>query len=212
MAGFFSFQKIQVCWQPLKSINRSDDLNFKFCQTFSIAGNMEGGKPLVVDPSVQQFEYVTHSQSFGNVSTPNIQSKTVIASSGVQSQPQKVIVVSSLEDLKRLQSGGFNTAIRAPVASQSDSHINYASGSGLPEGTATNVDTEGSSGEPANDLVIPQTSEAVAQEEDVPEVDIAVNNVVSSFSVRCHLNLRRVALEGINVIYKRENNVSKSFF
>ena len=40
-----------------------------------------------------------------------------------------------------------------------------------------------------------------------PEIEIAINNVVCSFSVRCHLNLRRVATEGVNVIYKRENGV-----
>ena len=40
-----------------------------------------------------------------------------------------------------------------------------------------------------------------------PEIEIAINNVVCSFSVRCHLNLRKVATEGVNVIYKRENGV-----
>ena len=40
-----------------------------------------------------------------------------------------------------------------------------------------------------------------------PEIEIAINNVVCSFSVRCHLNLRKVATEGMNVIYKRENGV-----
>ncbi len=38
-----------------------------------------------------------------------------------------------------------------------------------------------------------------------PEIDIIINNVVCSFSVRCHLNLREIALNGINVEFRREN-------
>lgn len=40
-----------------------------------------------------------------------------------------------------------------------------------------------------------------------PEIDIVINNVVCSFSVRCHLNLRQIALNGINVEYRRENGM-----
>lgn len=40
-----------------------------------------------------------------------------------------------------------------------------------------------------------------------PEVDIVINNVVCSFSVRCHLNLREIALNGSNVEYRRENGM-----
>jgi len=63
----------------------------------------------------------------------------------------------------------------------------------------------------ANDAV-PMTPVAAAceatVEEDEPEVDIVINNVVCSFNTRCHLNLRRVATEGMNVIYKRDQGVS----
>lgn len=41
----------------------------------------------------------------------------------------------------------------------------------------------------------------------LPEVDIIINNVVCSFSVRCHLNLRFIALNGVNVEYRRENGM-----
>merc|ERR1712179_481600 len=40
-----------------------------------------------------------------------------------------------------------------------------------------------------------------------PEVDIVINNVVCSFSVRCHLNLKEIALNGSNVEYRRENGM-----
>lgn len=43
--------------------------------------------------------------------------------------------------------------------------------------------------------------------EDSPVIDIHINNVVSNFNTRCHLNLRHIATEGMNVIYKRENGV-----
>jgi len=39
------------------------------------------------------------------------------------------------------------------------------------------------------------------------EVDIVINNVVGSFSVKCHLNLRDIALRGHNVEYRRENGM-----
>jgi hypothetical protein len=54
----------------------------------------------------------------------------------------------------------------------------------------------------ANGIVVEE------EEADVPEVDIEISNVVCSFSVRCHLNLREIALNGDNVEYKREQGVS----
>ena len=43
------------------------------------------------------------------------------------------------------------------------------------------------------------------KEENAKEVDIVINNVVSSFNVRCHLKLREIALNGINVQYRKEH-------
>ena len=43
--------------------------------------------------------------------------------------------------------------------------------------------------------------------EEPPELDILIRNVVCNFSVRCHLNLREIALKGSNVEYRRENGV-----
>lgn len=40
-----------------------------------------------------------------------------------------------------------------------------------------------------------------------PEIDIVINNVVCCFSVRCHLNLREIALNGMNVEYRKENGM-----
>ena len=46
-------------------------------------------------------------------------------------------------------------------------------------------------------------------EENQKEIDIVINNVVCSFNVRCHLNLRDIALRGLNVEYRKENGMLK---
>ncbi|XP_063839091.1 TATA box-binding protein-like 1 [Ostrinia nubilalis] len=46
-----------------------------------------------------------------------------------------------------------------------------------------------------------------ADDDDTPEIDIMINNVVCSFSVKCHLNLRQIALNGVNVEFRRENGM-----
>lgn len=48
---------------------------------------------------------------------------------------------------------------------------------------------------------------AQEDEEETPEIDIMINNVVCSFSVKCHLNLRQIALNGVNVEFRRENGM-----
>lgn len=62
-----------------------------------------------------------------------------------------------------------------------------------------------------NELVPLNNTDANAISEgnsgDEPEIDIVINNVVCSFSVRCHLNLRQIALKGVNVEYRRENGM-----
>ena len=45
----------------------------------------------------------------------------------------------------------------------------------------------------------------------VVDIDIVINNVVCTFTTKCHLNLKRIAMEGVHVEYRRENGVSISF-
>lgn len=47
----------------------------------------------------------------------------------------------------------------------------------------------------------------VQEEEEEPVIDIMINNVVCSFSVSCHLDLRNIALTGNNVEFRRENGM-----
>jgi transcription initiation factor TFIID TATA-box-binding protein len=51
------------------------------------------------------------------------------------------------------------------------------------------------------------TEAAVEEEGDEPEIDIVISNVVCAFSVRCHLQLKQIALQGANVEFKRENGM-----
>ena len=44
---------------------------------------------------------------------------------------------------------------------------------------------------------------AVESVEESPQVNVAINNVVCTFSTRCHLNLRHIALNGENVELKK---------
>jgi Transcription factor TFIID (or TATA-binding protein, TBP) len=66
--------------------------------------------------------------------------------------------------------------------------------------------------EAENALLMDTNGDSAEPEEDVPEIDIEISNVVCSFSVRCHLNLREIALKGCNVEYRREQGVGVNSF
>lgn len=57
------------------------------------------------------------------------------------------------------------------------------------------------------DQIVDQLPPQTSTDEAGPEIDIMINNVVCSFSVRCHLNLRQIALQGTNVEYRKENGM-----
>ncbi len=50
----------------------------------------------------------------------------------------------------------------------------------------------------------PNSNNAENGDSSSPSIDIFINNVVCTFSVRCHLNLKKIGMEGINVEYRRE--------
>ncbi|CRK90887.1 CLUMA_CG004575, isoform A [Clunio marinus] len=61
-----------------------------------------------------------------------------------------------------------------------------------------------------DEISVPVEKEEVleeANEEPEPEIDIVISNVVCAFSVRCHLALKDIALNGANVEFKRENGM-----
>ena len=79
----------------------------------------------------------------------------------------------------------------------------FSSGNGPPATTDGVKEEFSNGGEEAADQETREPSE---------EVDIVINNVVGSFSVKCHLNLRDIALRGLNVEYRRENGVGRNIF
>lgn len=74
----------------------------------------------------------------------------------------------------------------------------------MPVADRTNHEMEVQPIEAVSDCQIESKSE---ETEEAPEIDIIINNVVCSFSVRCHLNLRHIALTGVNVEFRRENGM-----
>lgn len=58
------------------------------------------------------------------------------------------------------------------------------------------------------EVVIAQ--EATNHDDDVPVINIAINNVVCAFSTKCYLSLRKIALNGMNVQEKRGNGVRRN--
>lgn len=69
----------------------------------------------------------------------------------------------------------------------------------------------GAAGEPqaqcTDTNMVAEPPAPIEEEEETPEIDIMINNVVCSFSVKCHLNLRQIALNGVNVEFRRENGM-----
>ena len=56
-----------------------------------------------------------------------------------------------------------------------------------------------------------EEEEDVQEEGSRPEVDIIINNVVCSFSVRRVLNLHQIALQASNVEYKKSNGIGSEY-
>lgn len=69
--------------------------------------------------------------------------------------------------------------------------------------TTTNTTTTTTTVKTTNDATNATATDATPPS----ELDIVINNVVCSFSVRCHLKLREIALHGSNVEYRRENGM-----
>lgn len=60
----------------------------------------------------------------------------------------------------------------------------------------------------SDDHVVEVKEEVKETPSEEPVIDITINNVVCSFSVKSHLNLKQIAQNGFNVEYRRENGVS----
>lgn len=82
------------------------------------------------------------------------------------------------------------------------------SGVKTPAGLYVNESSNGSAGVETNGTHSENNPEEVKEQAaDEPCIDITINNVVCSFSVKSHLNLKLIAQQGYNVEYRRENGV-----
>uniref|UniRef100_A0A1B0BQT1 TATA box-binding protein-like 1 n=1 Tax=Glossina palpalis gambiensis TaxID=67801 RepID=A0A1B0BQT1_9MUSC len=102
-----------------------------------------------------------------------------------------------------------NDGNQSATVDRATSSINSANASSLSV-SSSSENTGSSSADPAKSHSELNPNVAVKPEESQeaePEIDIVINNVVCSFSVRCHLNLREIALHGSNVEYRRENGM-----
>jgi transcription initiation factor TFIID TATA-box-binding protein len=50
-------------------------------------------------------------------------------------------------------------------------------------------------------------AQEVVEEDNSPVIDIIISNVVCTFNTRCYLNLKKIAMEGAHVEYRRENGM-----
>ncbi|KXJ71656.1 hypothetical protein RP20_CCG020044 [Aedes albopictus] len=95
-------------------------------------------------------------------------------------------------------------------AAASDGYGECGNGTDEQPATATDATEDGSLDAAKSGAVVPAAAsekEEEQEQEAEPEIDIVINNVVCSFSVRCHLNLRDIALKGFNVEFRRENGM-----
>lgn len=120
-------------------------------------------------------------------------------------------ITSTTTDSKSIVGGGTGTSEGTLMTTSNSNHASATNNTvqeqqGLAEGGQLGQEqTQESSSE-----VVPATADpnaAQTEEGDEPEIDIVINNVVCSFSVRCHLNLREIALNGHNVEFRRENGM-----
>ncbi|KAK2724161.1 TATA box-binding protein-like 1 isoform X1 [Artemia franciscana] len=69
----------------------------------------------------------------------------------------------------------------------------------------TNGNHDNKHGVVSNNLNSDSSSKEQETQDETPEIDITISNVVCSYSVKCHLNLKSIAMTGFNVEFRREN-------
>lgn len=163
-----------------------------------------------------------------NTTTDNIINTTPVASQIISNTIQspaihteaiksEALVTSSSIDSKSATTINTNAHAQTPItANNNTTHVNHTTNrtqhtnSVLPnserkEQSPTELNSSPAPTPPVVDQPINENNDD--ENEPEPEIDIVINNVVCSFSVRCHLNLREIALNGRNVEFRRENGM-----
>jgi len=152
--------------------------------------------------SSESYGYAATSEDGLRFSTPpanEASSSSTSSSSSVS--PVAPATVSSLSN--QLESPAFHDAPQMTCQVIKEEEADCEASEPPPEAkTDAGANFERSTCEEVQEAEPPEV-EAAPPEED-PTLDININNVVCSFSVRCHLNLRKVALEGCNTQYNKE--------
>lgn len=164
----------------------------------------------------------TMQQSFSSTHHPlphltnNNSSSSLVYINGTQLSSATVLSKSSSSHLHP-HHHHHQTVSESQTANTTDSARSTAAsdggygdcGNGTDEQPATATDATDGSLDAKSGAIVPAASEKEDEQEQEaePEIDIVINNVVCSFSVRCHLNLRDIALKGFNVEFRRENGM-----
>ncbi|GAB0091820.1 TATA box-binding protein-like 1 [Sergentomyia squamirostris] len=131
-----------------------------------------------------------HQQQTLNQSLMTSSSSTAAASSNV-------VVISPESVVNGALNATHSTALNPDDIIEEDDGI---------DGSKVTDDCDSANGV-IKDEISAEVSTVDEEQEAEPEVDIVINNVVCSFSVRCHLDLRKIALNGFNVEFRRENGM-----
>lgn len=160
----------------------------------------------------------TMQQTFSSTHHPlphitNNNSSSLVYINGTQHSSATVLTKSLSSELHShhqqtvSESQTANTTDSARSTAASDGYGECGNGTDEQPATATDA-TDGGSLDAKSGAVVPASEKEDDQEQEAePEIDIVINNVVCSFSVRCHLNLRDIALKGFNVEFRRENGM-----
>ena len=105
-----------------------------------------------------------------------------------------------------LSNGNASTNRNAPIKLEQESKAAENEVVYLDDGSNSSTHNCENGSVKSVDPKVEKPQEASADVEE-PVIDITINNVVCSFSVKSHLNLKDIAQRGCNVEYRRENGV-----
>ncbi|XP_053673267.1 TATA-box-binding protein [Anopheles nili] len=152
----------------------------------------------MINHSSLMFATANHQQQLSVLSNAS-----PVGEGSVERKPLSANIKSTCNDTTTA-----STTVSSIVASTNDKNITTGTAA-----TTTTISTHAPSTEPdpAGTTELPlETKDAILEsepQEEEPEIDIVINNVVCSFSVRCHLNLHEIARNANNVEFRRENGM-----
>ncbi|GLH13805.1 TATA box-binding protein-like protein 1 [Gryllus bimaculatus] len=154
-----------------------------------------------LSPYQQHYPSVLHNMVLLHFSSCEVNSECeeVVQKVNFEFYTSAILAVHSL----MLISGKKTVSANMMATAIQENGINSLSNGNL----SHKVDEQNSSSPSEQSESIVKSEETTADNSETPEIDIVINNVVCSFSVRCHLNLRQIALNGSNVEYRRENGM-----